>query len=1358
MAISVEEFSSIANFFSEAALLIAKDGTILAANRQIRRFSYAPEEIQGWSFEQILSSSSEDIVSFLRSCSRNREAVPGRLTVVTKGGEQIACRCSGAVIHHDPTGEQTQLLIKFVPQAESTPQFSILNQKVAQLSEEIRRRQQLQGELVAQRESLRVTLTSIGDGVIVCDVEGRITFLNPIAEELTGWNQEETEGRLLTEVFNIVNETTRERVENPAHRALAEGTVVGLANHTVLVAKDGSERPIDDSAAPIIDHDGGIAGVVLVFRDATEKRQAEIEHGRLAALVDSSEDAIIGMDFEGIITNWNIGAEQLFGYTAEEAVGSSMFETIAPTSRREELRQTLLRIQKGERPVPLETIRQHRDGRQMAVSIRYSPIRDKAGETIGVSAIDRDISSLKAAQKRRNVRLAVSQIVSQEPDVETAISRILAAVCSILRWDAGCFWQFDTQEDVLVCPMPWQQTGGTERFREATRELAFKRGEGLPGKVWDKEAPVWITDVQKDGSIPRSRNGKFHGAFGCPVVLGNEFIGVIEWFSEQVQEADDELLEMMRTIGGQIGQFIERREAERRLRQSEQELTDFFENAAVGLHWVGPDGIVLRANRAELKMLGYRLDEYVGHHIAEFHVDQDVIESILTCLAEGGEVKDHEARLRCKDGSIKHVLIDSNVMWQDGEFVHTRCFTRDITQRRHAESALQDSEERLRIALEAGRMGTWEWRIREGEVIWSPTLEQIHGIPVGSFPGTFEAYQQDIHPEDRERVLSTIRNSIEAGQEHFLEYRIIWPDRSVHWLEARGRLIRDDEGQPLRLIGVCSDITFRKQLEESLRLLADASKLLSEFSDFESTLQEMASLAVSEFADWCVVDTLLADGSLKLMTLTHVDPAKTEIVRQLRLRFPLTFDETFGVSKVLETGQSQLVSEIDDGVLQAAAQNEVHLQMMRDLGVRSCMFVPLVAKHQLLGVLTFVSGDTGRRYSPEDLALAEELASRTAIALENAQLYEELREADRRKDEFLAMLAHELRNPLAPIRSGLDLLAMNPREDHETIALMQDQVEHVVRLVDDLLDVSRIMRGRVEIRREVVELGDLIRRSVLAVQPMIKGQNQELEVAFREHGLWLDVDPIRIVQVFENLLNNASKYTDSEGTINLIAERVADEAVISIKDNGVGIEPELLPHVFDLFTQSSRSLDRSQGGLGIGLTLVKQLVEMHGGNVTAESKGSGYGSTFTVRLPLAKSAVPRQEKEIGKLPAKNFRMLVVDDNRGAAILLARLLVKLGEFEIEIAHDGSTTLAKVNEFRPDVVFLDIGLPGMDGHEVASNIRKDKSFDSMLLIALTGYGQEEDKRKSAEVGCDLHLVKPPSIDQLREALTHKKIAGK
>ena len=369
---------------------------------------------------------------------------------------------------------------------------------------------------------------------------------------------------------------------------------------------------------------------------------------------------------------------------------------------------------------------------------------------------------------------------------------------------------------------------------------------------------------------------------------------------------------------------------------------------------------------------------------------------------------------------------------------------------------------------------------------------------------------------------------------------------------------------------------------------------------------------------------------------------------------------------------------------------------------------------------------------------------------------DELLEASRRKDEFLAMLAHELRNPLAPIRTGLDLLALTGASG-EVVGPMQQQIRHLVRLVDDLLDVSRIVRGRIELRRESIDLTTVVQRAVETVRSEVDARRQILSVSLSQEPIRLHADPVRLTQVVSNLLHNASKFNRDGGKIRVSTRLQDGEAVLSIQDTGVGMEPDLVPRVFDLFRQATTSIDRSQGGLGIGLTVVKSLVEMHGGVVTARSDGPGQGSEFIVRLPIAKS--PKEDPLKPNEPAATeaYRILIVDDNVSAALMLARLLRILGDHAVVTAHDGNAALETAAQHRPDIILLDIGLPGMDGYEVARQLRQRPEFERTLVVAVTGYGTEEDRRKSLHAGCDDHLVKPPGIDSIRHVLAHPKLAA-
>jgi PAS domain S-box-containing protein len=368
-----------------------------------------------------------------------------------------------------------------------------------------------------------------------------------------------------------------------------------------------------------------------------------------------------------------------------------------------------------------------------------------------------------------------------------------------------------------------------------------------------------------------------------------------------------------------------------------------------------------------------------------------------------------------------------------------------------------------------------------------------------------------------------------------------------------------------------------------------------------------------------------------------------------------------------------------------------------------------------------------------------------------------LRDADRRKDEFLATLAHELRNPLAPIRNSLEILKMphvGAAVLQQTRAMMARQVDHLVRLVDDLLDVSRVMRGKIDLRREPVELATVVARAVETVKPLIEVQGHRLELSMPESSLLVDVDLVRMTQVIGNLLTNAAKYTEARGLISVSADIEGEQVALRVKDNGIGIAPDLLPHIFDLFVQADHASTKAQGGLGIGLTLARNLVRMHGGTIEASSSGLGAGSEFVVRMPLVSQ--PQREAPTDPSPAfsrevnaSGKRLLVVDDNQDAAMSLAALLQLQGH-DVCVAHDGRSALTSFQSHCPEIVFLDIGMPGMDGYTVARHMREVAGSKSVVIAALTGWGQEADRRRTTEAGFDHHLVKPVDFDVLKQLL--------
>ncbi|MCG2593589.1 response regulator [Ramlibacter sp. XY19] len=509
--------------------------------------------------------------------------------------------------------------------------------------------------------------------------------------------------------------------------------------------------------------------------------------------------------------------------------------------------------------------------------------------------------------------------------------------------------------------------------------------------------------------------------------------------------------------------------------------------------------------------------------------------------------------------------------------------------------------------------------------------------------------------------------------------------------------------------------------------LAQASQVLSRSLNLDDTIAAILDQCVPVLAERAILGIPDAEGG----------------VRRLEMHPPPRADD----AEVFTLDLRQAADEV--------IRNK-QFRLLRREDRRAAAICPLLAGDEIRGALALLGDESF--FDSTRIALIREFASRASIAIENARLYSAVQDADRRKNEFLAMLAHELRNPLAPIRNAVHILTA-AEELPPKLAWARDvigrQADQMGRLIDDLLDVSRIVQGKVTVKPERLSLATLVELSVESSAPRLGAREQVLDVVLPKEEIELDGDQLRLSQVLSNLINNACKFSPERSRITLEAKFNDGELQVSVKDQGAGIAPEFLPHMFDLFAQADQSLDRSQGGLGIGLTLVKHLIELHGGHVFATSEGLGKGAEVTVCLParigVPGRAVPAPAAPARVAPQKHAasRILVVDDLAASAETLMTLLEMEG-FEVKIAHEGQAALAMAREFRPDVVLLDIGLPGMNGFEVAHGLRNQDESRDALLIALTGYGEAESRNRSAQAGFDFHMTKPADVNLLLSML--------
>jgi signal transduction histidine kinase len=639
----------------------------------------------------------------------------------------------------------------------------------------------------------------------------------------------------------------------------------------------------------------------------------------------------------------------------------------------------------------------------------------------------------------------------------------------------------------------------------------------------------------------------------------------------------------------------------------------------------------------------------------------------------------------------------------------------------------------------------------------------IHGLPPDSPAVSLNDYLLLIHPDDSKQVLKAVQDTVALKSGQHIEYRVIWPDGSVHWLEARSKLLTGPQGEPWAVAGVCLDITRRKRVESDLRFLAQASAELAGLTDYQTTLDKIAHLAVPVFADWCMVDIVSDDGVLDRVAVAHADPAKEHLARELHVRFPPDPTRITGAGpmNVLRTGKPERIREIQTEQLHRAVPQSDYLALLRTLGLHSYIGVPLTVRGKTLGVITFVTGESQRRYRSDDLALAQDLARRAAVAIENATLLRALQDSDRAKDVFLATLAHELRNPLAPVWNGLSIIARAPQDAERVVqvaGMIERQVGQLARLVDDLLDVSRITTGKIELKKERADLVAILHSAIETSRPHVEAARHRLALHVPEQPAVVEADPVRLAQVFSNLLNNACKFTPAGGNIDVIVQAETESFVVRVRDSGEGIPAEMLGKVFGLFTQVTHPSERRQNGLGIGLSLVDGLVRLHGGSVEAHSAGVNRGSEFIVRLPRLPRPVrpPGESEETAPQPLESGgrgarRILVVDDNKDAAATLAELLGMMG-CEVSVVHDGAAAIAAVSAARPEVVLLDIGMPGMNGYEVARRVRAMEAIQQPRLIALTGWGQAQDKLMAAQAGFDEHWTKPVDPARLQHLADH------
>jgi len=1122
-------------------------------------------------------------------------------------------------------------------------------------------------------ERLRTTLASIGDAVITTDDEARITNMNAVAESLTGWTTADAMGKLLDDVFRIVHETTRNTVESPAARALAQGVIVGLANHTVLIAKDGTERPIEDNAAPIRRMDGQVVGCVLVFRDITERQRVEATQREtqadIVSTLESITDAFTRFDRDWRVVYVNAEAERMNQQSRADLLGKTlwdMYPALVGTTLETEYRRAVA----DQVVVEFEHYFEPWD--------RWYAIKGYPTVGSGLAIYLRDITASKRADELLRERTAILKAVTEgSPDpifVKDREGRMLFANAATLRVIGR------SENEVL----------------------------GRNDTEWHDSAEEAATLMLNDRRIMESGEGETVEE----LVSGPS--GSRHYLSSKTP-----LLDAAGAVVGIIGvtrDITERKRSEDTLRENEQRMRLALEGSATGMwDWDVANDIVQWSPECYV-IHGVRVGDFDGTAAAFGQLlhpgDQERVWTTVGAAMATRSPYECEFRIIRPDGEVRWVRnLGRAVHDEHDQPVRMIGTIADMTERKRADEVLRASEERFRALVSATTQIVWTSDASGVVIADSPTWRAFTGQTVEQRIGW--GWADAIHPDDLPTITAAWHRVVETTTPLSAEYRLRRHDGEYRLTTVRGVPVMDAAGVVREWIGTNVDVADRRQAEDALRESEERYR--------------MATFAVSD-----VVWTNNADG-----LMAGEQPGWSAFTGQSQEEY-----EGFGWSKAVHPDDAQpTMAAWTEAVAEQRTFIFEHRIHRRDHEWRLCSMraVPIFrvdgSIREWVGVHTDI---TEQRQSEEMLR----------------QFAAEMSEADRRKDEFLATLAHELRNPLAPLRNGLEVIKLAGGTDvtiERTRRMMERQLTQMVRLIDDLMDVGRISQGKLELRTERLPLTTILNSAVESTRPLIEQMGHHLIVTSPTQPIMVNADLTRLAQVFVNLLNNAAKYGERGGQIQLHVEVEGGQVVVTVRDTGIGIAADQLPRIFDLFTQVSVSSEKTQGGLGIGLTLVKRLVELHGGVVEARSEGLGKGSQFVVQLPVAiEGAHPHSSADTqARHGTSSLRILIVDDNRDAAESSAMLLRIMGN-DTRTAYDGQAGFDEGEAFRPDVILLDIGLPMLKGYEVSRRVRETSWGAHVVLIAVTGLNKDLNRRRSHDAGFDHHMVKPVDPHALLQIL--------
>jgi PAS domain S-box-containing protein len=1187
-----------------------------------------------------------------------------------------------------------------------------------------------------QTVDLLAVLDSITDGVACFDREGRYTYINPAGAKLLNHRVETLVGQYLWDVFP---ESLGSSFYRGYHRALAEGRTIELEADCPPLTK-----PFKVQFYP---QGEGLCAYFRERGDGAESARMERHQERdfLAAVVNAIPNLVVIFDRQGRIVSFNQACETTTGYSFAEVQGMYIWERLVVPEEIESIKRVFENLRSTGMPNEYINDWVTKDGDRRAIAWSNTVLRDPQGEMEYIIGTGLDISDRYAAeaalrQSTERFRIAAENTSDLIYEWEMATGRVdwFGNIDEQLGYEAGAFARTRQAWLDRIHPSDRDRVENARQRHLQTREpfdeeYQIQRADGIYLYWSDRGTALWND---------QGRPYKWIGAT-TDITLRQWAQSEIIKLNRTLKRRVKELQTLLKFIP--IGIAISEDPHCERIRFNSVLADNLGISSPVLSHFnplpeARADGFKLYHNGRELAPEEFPMRYAATHQVEVLEFEVDAIYEdgrTIEFLTYAAPILDEEGQTR---GSV-------------GAFV-------DITHRKQIEEALRHGEELYRSLAEALPQmiflctpgGKLEYCNPSGVNYLGLSLEQIlRRSPL-----------EWIHPSDRAEAVAHWRNAIATETAYEIEVRLQRSDGLYRWHTLRMNAITGVGARLLKWLGTATDIEDRKRSQQQERFLAKASSVLANSLDYQTTLDSLAHLTVPSIADWCAIDVIDKNGTSERLAVAHTDPSKEELAQELYRRYPPKKEATMGQANVIRTGQSELYPHIPDSVLVEAASDAEHLGILRELRLNSGMCVPIKARGRTLGTITFVREAGSRSYDRTDLIMAEKLAHRAAIALDNARLYREAQDANRLKDEFLATLSHELRTPLNSILGWAQILR-NRRLSEEKMGLALETLERNARLqfqlIEDLLDVSGIITGKLRLNVTSVSLYQAIEEAIESVRPAAEAKQIQLRTELDRHAGPVSGDRDRLQQIVWNLLSNAIKFTPPEGCVTVILEQFQTSIQIRVIDTGQGIKPEFLPYVFDRFRQGDSSSTRAYNGLGLGLAIVRHLTELHGGTVSADSPGLGQGAMFTVELPLMPRCELPDRNESHFLSLEPFpelnsttslegvRVLVVDDEADTRSLLTLVLEECGA-KVHAAASVRQSLIAIRQFSPQVLISDIAMPEEDGYTLIRHIRRMELSEGGYLpaAAVTAYARSEDRTRALKAGYDIHLPKPVDTAEL------------